>query len=167
MIQRYVLNFMSALSNHSVGMFRGRSKLKPSNYISRKKTRLLTWLTASSLNHLKIFQKLTHWILLLDMQQSLHARTLLMEHEAAILGACCASHKLVFRTKINFSCSVARIIRAYIAYHLRRNPKWLANAVNLDTPGHICEFITQKCGQKEKGFEGRKVLTLMPTSGHS
>lgn len=50
-----------------------------------------------------------------------------------------------------------RIIKAYIAYHLCRNSKWLPKIVNHETPKHICEFIIQKCGLKEKGFEGWKV----------
>ena len=53
--------------------------------------------------------------------------------------------------------TLLRIIKAYITYHLRRNSKWLPKIVNHETPKHICEFITQKCGLKEKGFEGRKV----------
>ena len=54
----------------------------------------------------------------------------------------------------------SRIIKAYIAYHFRHNPKWLPKTVDNETPKHICEFITQKCGLKEKGFEGRKVLLV-------
>ncbi|KAF8224015.1 hypothetical protein L208DRAFT_1425908 [Tricholoma matsutake] len=50
-----------------------------------------------------------------------------------------------------------QIIKAYIAYHLCHNLKWLPKIVNHETPKHICEFITQKCGSKEKGFEGQKV----------
>jgi hypothetical protein len=52
-----------------------------------------------------------------------------------------------------------RIVKAYIAYHLRHNSKWLPKIVSHETPKHhdICEFITHKCGPKEKGFEGRKV----------
>jgi hypothetical protein len=58
-----------------------------------------------------------------------------------------------------------RIIKAYIAYHLRRNSKWLPKIVNHETPKHICEFITQKCGSKEKGFEGRKVRYTEDNTG--
>jgi hypothetical protein len=58
--------------------------------------------------------------------------------------------------------NLPRITKAYIAYHLRRNSKWLPKVVSCETPKHICEFITQKCGPKEKGFEGRKVHPLSP-----
>ena len=56
--------------------------------------------------------------------------------------------------------NMSRIIRAYVAYHLRRNSKWPPKVVSYKTPKHICEFITQKCGLKEKGFEGRKVYHM-------
>jgi hypothetical protein len=50
-----------------------------------------------------------------------------------------------------------RIIKAYITYHLHCNSQWLPHIVSHETPKHICEFITHKCGPKEKGFEGQKV----------
>ncbi|KAF8224365.1 hypothetical protein L208DRAFT_1425813 [Tricholoma matsutake] len=53
---------------------------------------------------------------------------------------------------------LTEIIKAYIAYHLCQNLKWLPKIINHETPKHICEFITQKCGSKEKGFEGQKIL---------
>ncbi|KAF5383851.1 hypothetical protein D9615_003799 [Tricholomella constricta] len=45
----------------------------------------------------------------------------------------------------------SRIIKAYIAYHLRRNPKWSPKDVNSKTPNH------------DKGFEGRKYATAIST----
>jgi hypothetical protein len=50
-----------------------------------------------------------------------------------------------------------RVIKAYIAFHLHRNLTWDAKAVTSQTPNYICLFITQKCGAKEEGFEGKKV----------
>ncbi|KZP06392.1 hypothetical protein FIBSPDRAFT_966510, partial [Athelia psychrophila] len=49
-----------------------------------------------------------------------------------------------------------RIAKAYIMYHRLRNPTWDAKAVTVQTPYHIREFITQKCGPKEQNFEGKK-----------
>ncbi|KAE9383034.1 hypothetical protein BT96DRAFT_1041444 [Gymnopus androsaceus JB14] len=54
-----------------------------------------------------------------------------------------------------------RIIKAYIIYHLKRNPKWDPMGVTGQTPYDIISFITQKCGRSEDGFEGRKYATAV------
>ncbi|KAH7903849.1 hypothetical protein BJ138DRAFT_976983, partial [Hygrophoropsis aurantiaca] len=56
-----------------------------------------------------------------------------------------------------------RIIKAYIAFHLKRDPNWDAKAVTRQTPNDICAFITRKCGAKDVGFEGRKFSTAVST----
>ncbi|KZP28635.1 hypothetical protein FIBSPDRAFT_927421 [Athelia psychrophila] len=56
-----------------------------------------------------------------------------------------------------------RIAKAYIMYHRLRNPTWDAKAVTVQTPYHIREFITQKCGPKEQNFEGKKFSTAVST----
>jgi hypothetical protein len=62
---------------------------------------------------------------------------------------------------------VYRIIKAYIAFHVKRNLKWDAKEVLSQTPHNIQVFITQKCGAKEDGFEGRKVCVLQVSQGLS
>jgi len=60
-----------------------------------------------------------------------------------------------------------RIIKAYIAFHLKRNPKWDPKEVSQSTPHDIWMFITQKCGAKEDNFDGKKVhATLRIKVGH-
>ncbi|KAF7965122.1 hypothetical protein HWV62_45545 [Athelia sp. TMB] len=56
-----------------------------------------------------------------------------------------------------------RVIKAYFAYHLKRDPKFDPMAVNGDTPKRIREFIMQKCGNTEAGYEGRKYSTAVAT----
>ncbi|KIM71546.1 hypothetical protein PILCRDRAFT_16976 [Piloderma croceum F 1598] len=56
-----------------------------------------------------------------------------------------------------------RIIKAYITFHMKRNLKWDAKEVSSQTPHDIRVFITQKCGAKEDGFEGRKFSTAVST----
>lgn len=58
------------------------------------------------------------------------------------------------------------IAKAYINYHRQRKPTWDAKAVTGQTPRDITEFITYKCGPKEEGFEGKKVLFLLIFSTH-
>ena len=62
---------------------------------------------------------------------------------------------------LNLKCMnqyyTGRIIKAFIAYHLRKNILWDPRVVTQKTPVDICEFITQKCGPKGSGYEGRKV----------
>ncbi|KAF7967243.1 hypothetical protein HWV62_35061 [Athelia sp. TMB] len=56
-----------------------------------------------------------------------------------------------------------RVIKAYFAYHLKRDPMFDPMAVNGDTPKRIREFIMQKCGNTEAGYEGRKYSTAVAT----
>ncbi|KAJ7066766.1 hypothetical protein B0H15DRAFT_764970, partial [Mycena belliarum] len=49
-----------------------------------------------------------------------------------------------------------RIAKAYIASHKRKNPDWDPKQVTASTPGDITQFIIQKCGEKAKGYEGKK-----------
>ncbi|KAK7016490.1 hypothetical protein R3P38DRAFT_3321031 [Favolaschia claudopus] len=56
-----------------------------------------------------------------------------------------------------------RIVKAYIAFHMRKNTKWDAKQVNSATPFDITSFIIQKCGEKEKGCEGKKYSTAVST----
>ncbi|KAJ6613828.1 hypothetical protein B0H10DRAFT_1951220 [Mycena sp. CBHHK59/15] len=53
-----------------------------------------------------------------------------------------------------------RIVKAYIAFHMRKDPKWDPKAVTRSTPGHITQFIIQKCGEKAKGCEGKKATAV-------
>ncbi|KAJ7171864.1 hypothetical protein C8R43DRAFT_1146423 [Mycena crocata] len=57
-----------------------------------------------------------------------------------------------------------RIVKAYIASHMRREPNWDATSVTAATPGHITQFIAQKCGDKAEGYEGKKVPELYATA---
>ncbi|KAJ6628166.1 hypothetical protein B0H10DRAFT_1940716 [Mycena sp. CBHHK59/15] len=57
----------------------------------------------------------------------------------------------------------ASIVKAYIAFHMRKDPKWDPKAVTQSTPGHITQFIIQKCGEKAKGCEGKKYATAVLT----
>ncbi|THH15350.1 hypothetical protein EUX98_g9480 [Antrodiella citrinella] len=62
------------------------------------------------------------------------------------------------------SCFVfRRVIKAFITYHRKRCPTWDSTAVTKQTPFDICLFITQKCGNKKDGFEGRKFATAVST----
>ncbi|KAJ7291741.1 hypothetical protein C8J57DRAFT_1492205 [Mycena rebaudengoi] len=56
-----------------------------------------------------------------------------------------------------------RIVKAYIAFHMRKNPKWDANKVDISTPSDITAFIIHKCGEKAKGCEGKKYATAVST----
>ncbi|KAJ7497855.1 hypothetical protein B0H11DRAFT_2384658, partial [Mycena galericulata] len=56
-----------------------------------------------------------------------------------------------------------RIVKAYIAFHMRKDPKWDAKEVTASTPGHITQFIIHKCGEKAKGCEGKKYATAVST----
>ncbi|KAJ6603241.1 hypothetical protein DFH09DRAFT_810307, partial [Mycena vulgaris] len=56
-----------------------------------------------------------------------------------------------------------RIIRHYIAWHLRRTKKWDPKRVDKQTPHDMAAFITQKCGPVAEGFEGRKYSTAVST----
>lgn len=50
-----------------------------------------------------------------------------------------------------------RIIKAYIIYHRKRNPEWDPKAVTKQTPYNICQYITQKCGEKSEEYDGCKM----------
>ncbi|KDQ22200.1 hypothetical protein PLEOSDRAFT_1109321 [Pleurotus ostreatus PC15] len=56
-----------------------------------------------------------------------------------------------------------RIIKAYLTYHLRKDPKWDPKAVTARTPEDITHFITYKCGEKNEGCEGRRFSTAVST----
>ncbi|KAF7982858.1 hypothetical protein HWV62_25838 [Athelia sp. TMB] len=56
-----------------------------------------------------------------------------------------------------------RVIMAYLAYHLKRDPSWDPMAVTGNTPKDIREFILQKCGRSSDGYEGRKYSTAVAT----
>ena len=53
-----------------------------------------------------------------------------------------------------------RIIKAYIAFHMKQDAQWDAKAVTQQTPYNVQAFITQKCGPVEAGYEGRKVCVM-------
>lgn len=55
----------------------------------------------------------------------------------------------------------ASVIRAYIEYHLKRDPTWNPKAVSKETPMHIRNFIQQKCGKKSEGYEGCHVCFIL------
>ncbi|KAG2737930.1 hypothetical protein P692DRAFT_20760388, partial [Suillus brevipes Sb2] len=57
----------------------------------------------------------------------------------------------------------ARIIKAYIMFHKQRNTEWGPTAVTRQTPYDIRAFITHKCGEKDKGYEGKKFSTAVST----
>ncbi|KAJ7164608.1 hypothetical protein C8R43DRAFT_1166537 [Mycena crocata] len=56
-----------------------------------------------------------------------------------------------------------RIVKVYIAFHMRKDPDWDANKVSASTPGHITQFIIHKCGDKARGGEGKKYATAVST----
>jgi hypothetical protein len=45
-------------------------------------------------------------------------------------------------------------------FHKQRNTEWGPTAVTRQTPYDIRAFITHKCGEKDKGYEGKKVYLL-------
>ena len=50
-------------------------------------------------------------------------------------------------------------------YHISWNPGWDPKAVTVQTPYDVQAFIAQKCDEKSKGFEGKKVklpLAILP-----
>ncbi|KAG1803881.1 uncharacterized protein HD556DRAFT_1484503 [Suillus plorans] len=56
-----------------------------------------------------------------------------------------------------------RIIKAYITFHMKRTPNWDPKVVTRNTPYDVRMFITQKCGPKADGYEGRKFSTAIST----
>ncbi|KAJ7877708.1 hypothetical protein B0H14DRAFT_2295908, partial [Mycena olivaceomarginata] len=56
-----------------------------------------------------------------------------------------------------------RIVKHYIAFHMRKNPDWEAMKVKTTTPSDITAFIIHKCGEKAKGCEGKKYATAVST----
>ncbi|KAK6996187.1 hypothetical protein R3P38DRAFT_3329648 [Favolaschia claudopus] len=54
-----------------------------------------------------------------------------------------------------------RIVKSYIGFQMRKNPKWDAKKVDSTTPSDITSFIIHKCGEKEKGCEGKKYSTAV------
>jgi hypothetical protein len=58
-----------------------------------------------------------------------------------------------------------RIVKAYITFHMKRNPKWDPKEVSSQTPHDIRVFITHKCGAKEDNCEGRKVSAFLAVAG--
>ncbi|KAG1849038.1 hypothetical protein F4604DRAFT_1935130 [Suillus subluteus] len=57
----------------------------------------------------------------------------------------------------------ARIIKAYIVFHKRRNAEWGPTIITCQTPYDIRAFITHKCGEKDKGYEGKKFSAAVST----
>ncbi|KAG1858356.1 hypothetical protein DFJ58DRAFT_840397 [Suillus subalutaceus] len=57
----------------------------------------------------------------------------------------------------------ARIIKAYIVFHKQRNAEWGPTTITRQTPYDIRAFITHKCGEKDKGYEGKKFSTAVST----
>ncbi|KAF8477798.1 hypothetical protein DFH94DRAFT_604144, partial [Russula ochroleuca] len=57
----------------------------------------------------------------------------------------------------------AQIVKHYITFHQLRDGSWDPKSVTRNTPQHICEFITKKCGPIEKGYEGKKVSNSIST----
>ncbi|GLB45891.1 hypothetical protein LshimejAT787_3600030 [Lyophyllum shimeji] len=55
------------------------------------------------------------------------------------------------------------ITKHYIAFCKRRDPNWDPLRVDWRTLHDIRDFITQKCGSKEEGCEGRKYSTAVST----
>ena len=53
-----------------------------------------------------------------------------------------------------------RIIKAYITFHMKQDPKRDAKAVTRQTPYNVQAFITQKCSPVEVGYEGSKVCVM-------
>ncbi|KAG1786627.1 uncharacterized protein HD556DRAFT_1313380 [Suillus plorans] len=57
----------------------------------------------------------------------------------------------------------ARIIKAYIVFHKQRNTEWGPTTVTCQTPYDIYAFITHKCGEKDKGYKGKRFSTTIST----
>lgn len=62
---------------------------------------------------------------------------------------------------VQLTC-LCSIIKHFITFCKRRNKSWEPLHVDGKTPHNICDFITQKCGRKEEGCEGRKVSSCHP-----
>ncbi|KAG2114380.1 hypothetical protein DEU56DRAFT_933869 [Suillus clintonianus] len=58
----------------------------------------------------------------------------------------------------------ARIIKAYIVFHKQHNTEWDPTAVTGQTPYDIRTFITHKCGEKNKGYEGKRASDTKVTA---
>ncbi|KAG2047481.1 hypothetical protein BDR06DRAFT_1030837 [Suillus hirtellus] len=57
----------------------------------------------------------------------------------------------------------ARIIKAYITFHMKWTPNWDPKVVTRNTPYDVQMFITQKYGPKTDGYEGWKFSTAIST----
>ncbi|KAJ7453221.1 hypothetical protein FB451DRAFT_1050494, partial [Mycena latifolia] len=57
-----------------------------------------------------------------------------------------------------------RIAKAYIACHKRKDPNWDPKKITASTPTDITQFIIQKCGDKAKGYEGKKASCSFSTA---
>ncbi|KAG0693492.1 hypothetical protein DFH29DRAFT_881407 [Suillus ampliporus] len=53
--------------------------------------------------------------------------------------------------------------QAYIVFHKQHNTEWDPTAVTPQTPYDIRAFITHKCGEKDKGYEGKRFSTAVST----
>ncbi|KAF9238398.1 hypothetical protein BU15DRAFT_62593 [Melanogaster broomeanus] len=56
-----------------------------------------------------------------------------------------------------------RIIKAFLAFHLKHTAGWDPKAVTKQTPYDVRLFITHKCGLKSEGYEGHKYSTAIST----
>ena len=55
-------------------------------------------------------------------------------------------------------------IKGFFAYWIKRDEGFDPTQVDERTPYFITTYMTQKCGEKEKGFEGLKVSPTSPAS---
>ncbi|KAL1758035.1 hypothetical protein FB107DRAFT_259286, partial [Schizophyllum commune] len=56
-----------------------------------------------------------------------------------------------------------RIAKAFMAFHIARDPTFRPEEVSEATPQRITEFITYKCGSPDKGGQGKKFATAVST----
>ncbi|KAJ7798357.1 hypothetical protein B0H14DRAFT_3545100 [Mycena olivaceomarginata] len=56
-----------------------------------------------------------------------------------------------------------RIVKAYIAFHMRKDPEWYAKRSDRRDAGTYYTVYHPKCGEKAKGCEGKKYATAVST----
>ncbi|KAG1783660.1 hypothetical protein EV702DRAFT_1190680 [Suillus placidus] len=89
------------------------------------------------------------------------------ESELADYAAGIAQGSITDRTQDRHARQVKLLIiftfTAYIVFHKQHNTKWDLTAVTRQTPYDIRTFITHKCGEKDKGYEGKRFSTAIAT----
>jgi hypothetical protein len=93
------------------------------------------------------------------MQLALHEVASLIGHEMGMPGEFgwpVTCHNGLHQLHVTMAYISDRIIKSYIMFHKQCNTEWDPTAVTHQTPYDVRAFIGQKCGEKEKGHEGKR-----------